>query len=92
VRQSFSIGSIRIYVANKEVWTWHDTVDSPLAAAGTTAFSNDANGTLFMALNDDPHVMLPADLNPLISHKAFKIQISFTLLTEAEVAERLLQQ
>ncbi|WP_206213525.1 hypothetical protein, partial [Pseudomonas viridiflava] len=56
VRQSFSIGSIRIYVANKEVWTWHDTVDSPLAAAGTTAFSNDANGTLFMALNDDPHV------------------------------------
>ncbi|WP_122490562.1 glycosyltransferase [Pseudomonas viridiflava] len=92
VRQSFSVSTIKVYVANEEVWTWHDGIDLPLTAAGTTAFSNNANGTLFMALNDDPHVMLPADLNPFISQKAFEIQISFTLLTEPQVAERLLQQ
>ncbi|WP_241151508.1 hypothetical protein, partial [Pseudomonas viridiflava] len=57
VRQSFSVSTIKVYVANEEVWTWHDGIDLPLTAAGTTAFSNNANGTLFMALNDDPHVM-----------------------------------
>ncbi len=92
VRQSFSISNIKIYVENKEVWTWEDSTNYPLTAAGTTAFSNNANGTLFMALNDDPHVMLPTDLNPFISQKAFKVQISLTLFTEGQVAERLLQQ
>ncbi|OUM07345.1 glycosyl transferase family 2 [Pseudomonas syringae] len=92
VRQSFSIRAIKVYSANAELWAWHDSTDAPLAAAGVTAFSSDANGTLFMALNDDPHVMLPADLNTLITGKSFKVQISFTLLTEAQVAERLLQQ
>ncbi|MBI6719899.1 glycosyltransferase [Pseudomonas syringae] len=92
VRQSFSISVIKVYSANSELWAWHDNTHAPLAAAGITAFSSDANGTLFMALNDDPHVMLPADLNMLITGKSFKVQISFTLLTEGQVAERLLQQ
>lgn len=92
VRQSFSISVIKVYSANSELWAWHGNTDTPLAAAGVTAFSSDANGTLFMALNDDPHVMLPADLNTLIIGKSFKVQISFTLLTEGQVAERLLQQ
>ncbi|POR62648.1 glycosyltransferase [Pseudomonas syringae] len=92
VRQSFSISTIKAYSANSELWAWHDDTHAPLTAAGVTAFSSDANGTLFMALNDDPHVMLPADLNALITGKSFKVQISFTLLTEGQVAERLLQQ
>ncbi|KPZ12162.1 Glycosyl transferase, group 2 family protein [Pseudomonas syringae pv. viburni] len=92
VRQSFSISAIKVYSANAELWTWHDNTAAPMAAAGVTAFSSDTNGTLFMALNDDPHVLLPADLNELIIGKSFKVQISFTLLTEGQVAERLLQQ
>lgn len=92
VRQSFSISVIKVYSENSELWAWHDNTDAPLAAAGVTAFSSDANGTLFMALNDDPHVMLPAELNALITGKSFKVQISFTLLTEGQVAERLVQQ
>ncbi|MEE4676791.1 glycosyltransferase [Pseudomonas alliivorans] len=92
IRQSFSISAIKVYTTNKEVWAWNDSLDLPLTAAGSTAFSNDANSTLFMALHDDPHLMLPVDLNALINHEAFKVQISFTLLTEAQVAERLLQQ
>ncbi|RXT61417.1 glycosyltransferase [Pseudomonas syringae] len=92
VRQSFSISTIKVYSANSELWAWHDDKHAPLTAAGVTAFSSDANGTLFMALNDDPHVMLPADLNALITGKSFKVQISFTLFTEGQVAERLLQQ
>ncbi|MBH0139520.1 class I SAM-dependent methyltransferase, partial [Pseudomonas syringae pv. tomato] len=63
VRQSFSISAIKVYSANAELWTWHDNTAAPMAAAGVTAFSSDTNGTLFMALNDDPHVLLPADLN-----------------------------
>lgn len=45
-----------------------------------------------MALNDDPHVMLPVDLRKMVKGKSFKVQISFTLLTESEVAARLVQQ
>ncbi|MCQ2990014.1 glycosyltransferase [Pseudomonas tremae] len=92
VRQSFSISAIKVYSSNAKLWAWYDNTDAQLASAGVTAFSSDANGTLFMALNDDPHVMLPADLNSLITGKSFKVQISFTLLTEGQVAERLLQQ
>ncbi|PBP98183.1 glycosyltransferase [Pseudomonas congelans] len=92
VRQSFSISAIKVYSANAELWAWHDGSDAQLTAAGITAFSSDATGTLLMTLNDDPHVMLPADLNLLIAGKSFKVQISFTLLTESQVAERLLQQ
>ncbi|PBQ06004.1 glycosyl transferase family 2 [Pseudomonas congelans] len=92
VRQSFSISAIKVYSADSELWAWHDDTDAPVAAAGVTTFSSNATGTLFMALNDDPHVMLPADLNALIIGKSFKVQISFTLLTEDQVAERLRQQ
>ncbi|WP_122558899.1 glycosyltransferase [Pseudomonas viridiflava] len=93
VRQSFSIDSIKIYVANTKVWSWRDSAASPLIAAGTTAFSNEINdSTMFMALNDDPHIVLPVDLNSLLDGKSFKIQIAFTLFTEGQVAERLLQQ
>ncbi|KPB74945.1 glycosyltransferase [Pseudomonas cannabina] len=92
IRQSFSISAVKIYSANAERWTWYDSAESPLTAAGVTAFSSDANGTLFMALNDDPHVMLPVDLRKMVKGKSFKVQISFTLLTESEVAARLVQQ
>ncbi|KPC28513.1 Group 2 family glycosyl transferase [Pseudomonas syringae pv. cilantro] len=92
IRQSFSISAVKIYSTNAERWTWFDSAESPLTAAGVTAFSSDANGTLFMALNDDPHVMLPVDLRKLVKGKSFKVQISFTLLTESEVAARLVQQ
>ncbi|MEE4909651.1 glycosyltransferase [Pseudomonas alliivorans] len=93
VRQSFSIDSIKIYMANTEVWSWRDSAEAPLTAAGTTAFNNEINdSTMFMALDDDPHIVLPVDLNSLLGGKSFKIQIAFTLFTEGQVAERLLQQ
>ncbi|POD71322.1 glycosyltransferase [Pseudomonas syringae group genomosp. 3] len=93
VRQSFSIDSIDIFADNTSVWSWRDSADAPLTAAGTTAFSNDVNdSTMFMALDDDPHIVLPIDINSLLSGKSFKIQIAFTLFTEGQVAERLLQQ
>ncbi|AHG42571.1 glycosyl transferase family 2 [Pseudomonas syringae CC1557] len=93
IRQSFSIDAITIFEANVKVWSWSDSAQAPLNAAGTTAFVNDVNdSTMFMALDDDPHIVLPVDLNSLLAGKSFKIQIAFTLFTEGQVAERLLQQ
>ncbi|QQN26426.1 glycosyltransferase [Pseudomonas syringae group genomosp. 3] len=93
IRQSFSIDAITIFEANVRVWSWRDSAEAPLNAAGTTAFVNDVNdSTMFMALNDDPHIVLPVDLNSLLERKSFKIQVTFTLFTEGQVAERLLQQ
>ncbi len=91
VRQSFSISTIKIYCANDAIWTWHESADAPLTTANATAFSSE-NGTLFMAINDDPHIMLPVNIDDVTSGDAFKVQISFTLLSEGQVAERLLTE
>ncbi|RMS21786.1 Glycosyl transferase, group 2 protein [Pseudomonas savastanoi] len=93
IRQSFSVDAITIYDANSEAWSWRDSANAPLDSAGTTTFVNDVNdSTMFMSLDDDPHLVLPVDLNSLLAGKSFKIQITFTLFTEGQVAERLLQQ
>ncbi|WP_415915437.1 glycosyltransferase [Pseudomonas amygdali] len=93
IRQSFSVDAITIYDANSEAWSWRDSANAPLDSAGTTTFVNDVNDSaMFMSLDDDPHLVLPVDLNSLLAGKSFKIQITFTLFTEGQVAERLLQQ
>lgn len=90
--QSFSVEAIKIYTGNIAVWTWNDSTDASLEPAGSTAFCNGANGTLYMALNDDPHFTVPADVRSLVNDQSFEVQVSFTLLSESEVADRLHRQ
>lgn len=93
IHQSFSIDAIKLYVANSEVWCWQDGRDTPLDAARSTAIRHPVdNTTMYMALDDDPHVLLPNDVNSLIDENSFKLQIAFTLYTERQMADRLLQQ
>ncbi|MEG5265967.1 glycosyltransferase [Pseudomonas sp. JDS28PS106] len=91
-RQSFSVETIKIHIDNTAVWAWDARSEAPLAPAGTTAFCSGAGGTLYMALNEDPHFVLPLDIRSLANSQSFKVQISFTLLSESDVAERLHRQ
>ncbi|WP_434678016.1 glycosyltransferase [Pseudomonas sp. R1-18] len=92
-RQAFSIDAIKIYVADSVVWLWQDGIDPQLDAVKTTSLHDPVdNTTMFMALDEDPYVLLPHDINSLIAENSFKIQIAFTLYTEMQMADRILQQ
>ncbi|RRV08489.1 glycosyltransferase [Pseudomonas sp. v388] len=92
-RQTFSIDAIKVYVGNSVVWQWKDGSDPALQTAKATALRDPAyDTTMYMALDDDPYVILPDDINSLIARKSFKIQVAFTLYTEKEMADRLHQQ
>lgn len=90
LRQPFSVDSIKLYVANSVVWNWQDGLDMPLDVARSTALRlpNDST-TMYMAMDSDPHVLLPGDINAAIAGKAFTIEIALTLYTEAQMADRL---
>lgn len=87
-RQGFSIDGISVYSCTQTVWEWPGDIIHPLDVMSVLKVPR-ASETLFLALSDDPSVMLPFNGETLQATNMLELEISFTLFTEEQLAQEI---
>ncbi|WP_268799483.1 glycosyltransferase [Pseudomonas huanghezhanensis] len=88
-RQSFSIEDIKVCSGSETVWEWHDDINHPLVSASAMRISRADHNTLYLALSDDPSVLIPLDANTLSGADLLELEVSLTLFTEEQLAHEI---
>jgi glycosyltransferase involved in cell wall biosynthesis/2-polyprenyl-3-methyl-5-hydroxy-6-metoxy-1,4-benzoquinol methylase len=87
--QSFSIHSIRVYSSAEKILEWQDDISQPLVIASAMRISEVGRDTLYLALSDDPSVMIPLQAETLSGTDQLELEVSFTLFTEEQLAQEI---
>lgn len=87
-RQGFSIEAIRVYSSDASVWEWAGEAVQPLTAFSAVSIPQAANA-LYIALNDDPSVIVPTDGKCLQGSQPLELEVSLTLFTEDQLAQAI---
>lgn len=87
-RQGFSIDGISVYSCAQSAWEWPGDIIHPLDVLSVLKVPR-ATDTLFLALSDDPGVMLPLNGETLQATNMLELEISFTLFTEEQLAQEI---
>lgn len=88
-RQSFSIHAIKVYSSAEKILEWQDDIGQPLVIASAMRISEVGRNTLYLALSDDPSVMIPLKAETLSGTDQVELEVSFTLFTEEQLAQEI---
>jgi GT2 family glycosyltransferase/2-polyprenyl-3-methyl-5-hydroxy-6-metoxy-1,4-benzoquinol methylase len=87
--QPFTIRTLKLCSGKDVVWTWQDGNDAPLQAVGAVTIARHGRSSVSIATSDDPCLIIPFDSAAHIGHSQLSFQVTFVLLTEQDVAQRM---
>lgn len=88
LRQAFSIDGITVYSCSAPIWEWPGDIIQPLATLSTVRIPRGTD-TLYLALSDDPGVVLPVIGEALQGNDLLELEISLNLFTEEQLAQEI---
>lgn len=68
------------------VWLWEGERESD---SGVIKFRRADKSTLYLSLNNDPHLVLPVDIQTLGSLEQLTLEIDLTLLMDEQIAQEI---
>ncbi|WLG32703.1 glycosyltransferase [Pseudomonas simiae] len=88
-RQSFSIHTIKVYSSTETIFEWQDDIGHPLIIASALRIPQVGRNTLYLALSDDPSVVIPLKDETFSGTELTELEVSFTLFTEEQLAQEI---